>query len=140
MASINFFYQEIDFKVPFPRKTSQWIKEAIRKEKQSLNQLNYIFCDDNFLQQINEQYLNHKSLTDIITFDNRENQKEIEGDIYISVIRVRENARKFKVSFEEELRRVIIHGALHLLGYKDKTERSKKQMRKKEDAYLSLFR
>jgi probable rRNA maturation factor len=140
MARVNFFTEDIDFKVPFPRKTATWIQQAITKEKKQLYQLNYVFCSDDYLHQINQQYLNHRSLTDIITFDNSEGSGKLEGDIFISIDRVKENSQIFLVPFDIELRRVIIHGALHLIGYSDKTEQAKAVMRKKEDAYLSLFK
>lgn len=139
MARVNFFTEDISFKIPFPRKTSKWISDTISKENSILKQLNYILCSDEYLQEINLEYLNHKSLTDIITFDNSEESGQIEGDIFISIDRVKENAEKFKVPFENELLRVIIHGALHLIGYSDKTDSEKKVMRKKEDTYLSLW-
>jgi probable rRNA maturation factor len=139
MASINFFSQTLPFKVPFPRKTASWVKSTIQKEKHTLIELNFIFCSDEELHQINVQYLNHNTLTDIITFDNSEQKGSLEGDIYISIDRVKENAHSLGHSFKEELNRVMIHGVLHLLGYKDKSPRHKKEMRKKEDAYLSLY-
>ena len=139
MASINFFSQTIPFKVPFPRKTTAWLKAAIVKEKHALKELNFIFCTDEELYELNVEYLNHKTLTDIITFDNSEEEGTIEGDIYISVDRVKENASTYGKDFEDELKRVLIHGVLHLLGYKDKTSASKKEMRDKEDLYLSKF-
>ena len=138
MAAINFFSQVDSFKFPQPRKTSAWIQAAIRKEKRKLGQLNFIFCSDEDLLQINVQYLNHKTYTDIITFDNSDVEGELEGDIFISVDRVKENAEDLEVSFQDELHRVVIHGVLHLIGYSDKTPGKKKEMRKKEDAYLSL--
>ena len=139
MASINFFSKTIPFKVPFPRKTTAWLKAAIVKEKHALKELNFIFCTDEELYELNVEYLNHKTLTDIITFDNSEEEGTIEGDIYISVDRVKENASTYGKDFEDELKRVLIHGVLHLLGYKDKTSASKKEMRDKEDLYLSKF-
>ena len=139
MASINFFSKTIPFKVPFPRKTTAWLKAAIIKEKHALKELNFIFCTDEELYELNVEYLNHKTLTDIITFDNSEEEGTIEGDIYISVDRVKENASTYGKDFEDELKRVLIHGVLHLLGYKDKTSASKKEMRDKEDLYLSKF-
>jgi probable rRNA maturation factor len=139
MASINFFSEEINFKLKHPRKTSNWIKGSITKEKKSVESLNFIFCADSYLLEINTEYLNHKSLTDIITFNQSNNSKNgLEGDIYISIDRVIENSKKLKVLFDEELHRVIIHGVLHLIGYNDKDDNSKALMRKKEDAYLSL--
>jgi rRNA maturation RNase YbeY len=138
MASINFFVQDIDFKLPLPRKTSQWIKRVIKKDRFSVSELNYIFCSDEYLRQINIQFLNHDSYTDIITFDNSTEKGEIEGEIYISIERVKENAAKYRNSFNEELHRVMIHGVLHLMGYKDKGIKAKYEMREKEDVSLSL--
>jgi probable rRNA maturation factor len=138
MAQVNFFTEDIDFKIPYPRKTSAWIKTSVEKERKVLRELNYIFCSDSHLLNINREYLNHNTLTDIITFDSSEQPKEIAGDIFISIERVAENAKKFKTDFVDELNRVMIHGALHLIGYSDKSSEAKIQMRKKEDTYLSL--
>jgi rRNA maturation RNase YbeY len=138
MSKINFFTEEIKFKLDHPIKTSRWIKETIKAEKTTLAQLNFIFCSDSYLLKFNTEYLNHNTFTDIITFDNADEGGLMAGDIFISIDRVRENAQKFKVSFDTELHRVIIHGVLHLLGYGDKDIPSKTKMRKKEDAYLSL--
>jgi rRNA maturation RNase YbeY len=135
--SIRFFSEGIDFKVPHPRKTTAWIRSVILKERKQLHSLNYIFCDDSYLLRMNQQYLNHKTLTDIITFDYSEKNK-IAGEIFISLERVSENARKYSRPLDEELHRVIIHGVLHLAGYKDKKPSEKALMRKKEQAYLSL--
>jgi rRNA maturation RNase YbeY len=139
MASINFFNEDISFKLPHPRKTSTWIKLVIQKEKFSLNQVNFIFCSDEYLRAKNIEYLNHKTYTDIITFDYADTKGELEGDIFISIDRIRENADKFGRPFDEELHRVIIHGILHLLGYDDKTPQQKALIHKKEDACLSLL-
>jgi probable rRNA maturation factor len=139
MASVNFFSKAISFKLPKPRKTSSWIQTVVKSEKSSVRELNFVFCSDEHLLSINLQYLNHKTYTDIITFDNSEHPDEIEGDIFISVERVKENAQKLHIPFQMELNRVIIHGVLHLLGYSDKTKAQIKEMRKKEDAYLSLW-
>jgi len=138
MPAIEFFAQDIPFKLPHPSKTRRWIQEVIQREGHSLNHLNFIFCSDAYLLEMNQQYLNHNTLTDIITFDNSEEEGSIEGDIFISVERVRENAASIGVSFDDELHRVIIHGVLHLLGYPDKSAAEKTRMRKKEDACLSL--
>ena len=138
MARINFFSHDISFKISRPRKTRQWIQEVLSREKQELVELNYIFCSDAHLLSINKQYLDHNTLTDIITFDNSEDSRQIEGDIFISVERVRANAKELEVNFEDELDRVLIHGVLHLMGHADKTPSEKLQMRKKEDACLSL--
>jgi rRNA maturation RNase YbeY len=138
MARINFFVEDIDFKLPFPRKTSNWIKSVVHKEKKQIKELNYIFCSDEHLRQINLTYLKHKTYTDIVTFDNTEDESVLEGDIFISIDRVKENAKKFDTLFLDELNRVMIHGALHLIGYSDKSVKAKTLMRKKEDACLSL--
>jgi probable rRNA maturation factor len=138
MPGILFFSEGISFKLKNPRKTKSWIKSTVESEHKTLGALNYIFCSDQYLHKINLEYLDHDTLTDIVTFDNSEDDGLIEGDIFISVERVKENAQKFEKTFDEELHRVIIHGALHLIGYSDKSAVAKKQMRKKEDAYLSL--
>jgi rRNA maturation RNase YbeY len=140
MSSIAFFYEDTDFRLSTSPRTRAWIRKVIKAENQRLGQLNYIFCSDEFLLEINRQYLHHDTLTDIVTFDNSEQKGLIEGDIFISVDRVTENADKFKVTFREELHRVIVHGALHLIGYQDKSPSQKAEMRKKEDSYLSLHK
>lgn len=109
-----------------------------KKEKKSVGYINYIFCSDNYLLEINKDYLNHKTLTDIITFDNSDGTL-IESDIFISIERVRENAIKFDTTFQLELYRVLIHGILHLCGYKDKNEEEKNLMREKENKYINLL-
>jgi len=138
MAGIAFFNQDITFKFPHPARTRKWIRQVIDLEKRELVHLNYIFCSDEYLLVMNKQYLNHDTLTDIITFDNGEGNGKIEGDVFISIERVKANAADLKTNFDEELHRVLIHGVLHLLGYSDKSGKDKSLMRKKEDAYLSL--
>lgn len=140
MGLIRFFSEKTRFTIPHPRKTSNWIKGVISKEGKELKSLNVIFCSDRYLLKINEEYLNHKTLTDIITFDHSDSINSIEGDIFISIQRVKENALKFESALDSELHRVIIHGILHLLGYNDKTARQKLDMRNREDSYLSLRR
>ena len=135
---ISFYNQSISFKLKEKTKLKQWIKTVTEKEKHKLGNINYIFCTDDELLEINIKHLNHKTLTDIITFDYTEG-KTINSDIFISVERVAENATKFQVTFEEELHRVMIHGILHLCGYKDKTKADAELMRKKENASLKLF-
>ncbi|HYF67090.1 MAG TPA: rRNA maturation RNase YbeY [Ohtaekwangia sp.] len=137
-TSIHFFSEGIKFKLPQSRKTSTWIKGVISNENKILSRLNYVFCSDEYLRSINIQYLNHTTYTDVVTFDHSEIDDFIEGDIFISIDRVYENALKFNRPFQEELHRVIIHGVLHLIGYSDKGERNKALMRKKEEACLSL--
>ena len=137
---ISFFSENIKFNLKDKRIIQKWIKFVIESEDKKTGNINYIFCEDNFLTDINIKYLNHDTLTDIITFNyNEKNSNSINGDIYISVDRVRENSDKFKVPFITELHRVIIHGVLHLLGYKDKTKVDKNTMREKEDNCLSLL-
>lgn len=136
--AIHFFTEDITYTVNKPRKTASWIKVVIKKEKATLSEINYIFCSDKYLLSLNKQFLNHSTLTDIITFNNSYQKGVLAADIYISVERVRENAGKFKVLFENEIHRVMIHGVLHLLGFKDKKPAEKALMRKKEEACLSL--
>jgi rRNA maturation RNase YbeY len=137
--AVRFFSEEIQFKLPHPRKTSNWILETIGHERSQAGDLNFIFCSDSYLHTINQEYLNHNTLTDIVTFDHRVKKDEpLSGDIYISIDRIKENASKFDEPMDRELHRVIIHGVLHLLGYKDKKSSDKALMRKKEEAYLSL--
>ncbi len=138
MPSINFFEEDIRFKLKDKTKVKTWVKATIEAEGYKLQELNYIFCSDEYLLNINRQYLDHDTYTDIITFDNSEKDKVITGDIFISIDRIRENAKKFSSGEANELHRVIIHGALHLLGYKDKTAESKKIMTSKEDQYLGI--
>jgi probable rRNA maturation factor len=123
----------------FKSKISDWIRKVVRREGGSLGSLNVVFCSDGYLLNINRNYLKHDYLTDIITFDYSEGKK-LSGEIYISIDRVRDNANGLKLPFEIELRRVVIHGVLHLLGYKDKSASQKKAIRNKEDDCLSLFK
>lgn len=177
---INFHSEDVPFSLKGRTLIRNWITEALRKEKKQPGEINYIFCSDDYLLQLNRSYLNHDTLTDIITFDysgdrgqgtrdggrgtsvksqdlraksqesKRKNQdkkssqlptpnSQLSGDIFISIDRVKENAKKFEVSFDKELRRVMIHGALHLAGYKDKRKADKELMTRKEDFYLYLF-
>lgn len=136
---INFHSESIDFKVTNPIKTKRWLKSVITAEGFELSEINYIFCNDEYLHKINVEYLDHDTLTDIITFDNSEDETLIEGDIFVSIERIIDNAIDFKTSFEHEFRRVIVHGVLHLCGYYDKTDEDEKQMRGKEDHYINLW-
>lgn len=135
MISFNY---EIDFILENEKLYSDWISNVISSEMKSEGEINYIFCDDNYLIEINQQYLDHDSLTDIISFDYSIGN-ELHGDIFISVERVRENAVDFNVSFEDELKRVLVHGVLHYCGYKDKSEEDERQMRKKEEEKMKMF-
>ncbi|MFT6808787.1 MAG: putative rRNA maturation factor [Saprospiraceae bacterium] len=132
--SIAVFSEDIEYQYPYEEKLAFWVFQTIEEEAKELASLNVIFCSDEFLLKINQEHLNHDYYTDIITFDY--NTEEIEGELYISIERVRENAISLGVSFEHELHRVIIHGVLHLCGYGDKTDEEEKTMRSKEDFYL----
>ncbi|WP_149241274.1 rRNA maturation RNase YbeY [Dyadobacter sp. 32] len=136
---LKFFSEEINFKQPHPLKTSKWIKSISQSEGYKIGSLNYIFCSDDYLLEINRQYLQHDYYTDIITFDNSEDEGILEGDIYVSVDRVKENAQNLGIAFDLELRRVLIHGLLHLIGFGDSTEDLKVEMRAKEDACLLQY-
>lgn len=114
----------------------KWLNQVISNEDKEEGDITYIFCDDDYLLEKNIRFLNHNTLTDVITFDYCEGNS-VSGDIFISIERVKENSKVFKVDFLTELNRVMVHGLLHLLGYKDKTERESNLMRKKENYYLS---
>ncbi len=135
--AIHFFSEDIKFTPKQKTYLRNWIHNTIKAEGYKLNELNFIFCSDSYLLNINKQYLNHNTLTDIITFDNSDVKSVITGDIFISIDRVYENAGIFKVKTEDELHRVMIHGTLHLLGYPDKGKKAKALMTEKEDFYLS---
>ncbi len=132
--SIAVFSEGIEYQYPYEDNLSIWILETINKESNDFSSLNIVLCNDEFLLNINQEHLNHDYYTDIITFDY--NSEEIEGELYISVDRVRENATALDVGFEHELHRVIIHGVLHLCGYGDKSEEEETIIRGKEDFYL----
>jgi len=131
---LTFHTEDIDFELDNTKKVEQWILQTIKNEGGTLSFINYIFCSDTYLHRINVEYLNHDTYTDIITFPYSD--KTIESDIFISIDRIRENAKTFNVTFERELHRVMIHGVLHLLGYGDKTEEEQKRMRAREDFWL----
>jgi probable rRNA maturation factor len=136
MPSVLFFSDEIPFKLKQRRKIISWIKSSLENEGYTLKTLNFIFCSDESLLAKNIQYLRHKTFTDVITFDLSEKKRLIEGEIYISIDRIHDNALKFSKPFEDELHRVLIHGVLHLAGYRDKTADQKAAIRKREDYYL----
>jgi rRNA maturation RNase YbeY len=135
MISFNY---ELDFKLDDESAYSSWISKVISSEIKNEGEINYIFCDDDYLLQINTQYLRHDTLTDIISFDYSVGN-ELHGDIFISIERVRENALDFNVSFDEELKRVLVHGVLHYCGYKDKSKEDEKLMRQKEEEKIKMF-
>lgn len=132
---INFNY-ETEFSLESEEIVSKWIFNVISSEGFKLEEVNYVFCDDDYLHKLNVEFLNHDTLTDIISFDYSVG-KILQGDIFISIERVEDNARDYNVSFEQELHRVIVHGVLHYCGYKDKTDDDAKVMRDKENYYLA---
>lgn len=135
---IQFHTEEIDFLLSNDAFIRSWIKATIISEEKQLVTLNFIFCNDTYLHKINVAYLDHDTLTDVITFP-YSTDHTIEGDIYISIDRIKENADKFNVTFLKELKRVMIHGVLHLCGFGDKNEEEQKIMREKENFYLNQF-
>jgi rRNA maturation RNase YbeY len=134
---IDFNY-ETEFTLENEEAISSWISNVIKSEDKKEGEINYIFCDDEYLLQINQEHLQHDYYTDIISFDYTVGN-EISGDMFISIDRVKENAQDFNVSFEDELKRVMVHGVLHYCGYKDKSEDDELLMRSKEDEKLAMF-
>ena len=134
---INFNY-ETDFTLDNEEAIAAWLTNVITSENKKEGEINYIFCDDEYLHKINLEYLNHDTLTDIISFDYTMGN-ELSGDIFVSIERVKDNAKDFNVVFEEELNRVLVHGILHYCGYKDKGEAEELLMRSKEDEKTALF-
>ncbi len=138
MNTITFHQEDVSYRLKSVKKVKAWIILSAANEAKQIGELNFIFCSDNYLHKINLEYLKHDTFTDIITFDYSEG-KIINGDIFISIERVKENAKNFNQTIDNELNRVLIHGVLHLLGYKDKTPKDKELMRAKEDFYLTLL-
>lgn len=132
------FNYETPFELPNEIQTQEWIQKVVADNGFEIGEINYVFCDDNYLHKLNVEFLNHDTLTDIISFDNTLG-KLISGDIFISIERVEENAKDFKVSFENELHRVMIHGVLHYMGFKDKSDDDKIKMRNAENQALSYI-
>jgi probable rRNA maturation factor len=135
MDKIIFNIEDVDFQLVSEEKISNWIESTIEKEGKKLGALSYIFCSDDYLHKLNVEYLNHDTLTDVITFPY--NANPVEGDIFISIDRVKDNANDLNISFENELHRVMIHGVLHLCGYMDETDEEEAIIRQKEDECLS---
>ena len=136
--AINFFTEDIDFKFRRKKDIKSWIKKVICSENKVIGNINYIFTSDKLLFEINRKYLDHSTYTDIITFNYNE-ENILNGDIYISIDRVKENAEVYSDSFDKELSRVLVHGVLHLIGYDDVSDSLKEVMRQKEDLYLQLL-
>ncbi len=135
MISFNY---ETEFELNNEAIYSSWISKVIVSENKKEGEINYVFCDDEYLLKLNIEYLNHDTLTDIISFDYSVGN-ELNGDIFISIERVKENANDFEVSFEEELKRVLVHGILHYCGFKDKSPEDEAQMRSKEEEKIKIF-
>lgn len=138
--NIHFFTEDLIFRLKNKTKTREWLRHAAMREGYRIGEISFIFCSDSYLLEINQTYLNHDTLTDIITFDNSTVPGKLAGDIYISIPRIRENAENFAVPEDTELCRVMIHGILHLCGYGDKTKKEKALMREKEDTYIRLYK
>ncbi|MBC5840523.1 MAG: rRNA maturation RNase YbeY [Flavobacteriaceae bacterium] len=134
---IDFNY-ETEFSLSNEEEIASWLSRVIESENKNEGEINYIFCDDDYLHKINVEYLDHDTLTDVISFDYSLGN-EINGDCFISIERVEDNAKDFNVAFEEELKRVIVHGLLHYCGYKDKGESDELLMRSKEDEKIAMF-
>jgi probable rRNA maturation factor len=142
MSAISFHFEGIETFEIDESAVNQWLKHVVSQEQPAtcIEELNYIFCTDEYLLVINQQYLSHDYYTDVITFDNSDSNNEIVGDIFISIERIKENGVIHKVTFQKELYRVMVHGLLHLLGYQDKNPKDKEVMSNKEDSYLSLLK
>ena len=135
---INFFNEDIDFKFKDKNNFKVWLKKVAEKEGFRITDLNYIFCSDQYLHKVNLEYLNHDTYTDIITFDNSEDESTIEGDIFVSIERITDNSKTLNTPFDEEIKRVIVHGLLHLCGYDDHSIEDKTEMRRLESEYISI--
>lgn len=137
LSEFDFHSEDIDFTLPEKPAIISWLSSCIEKEGKVPNEISYVFCSDDFLHEMNIKHLNHNTLTDIITFDYCE-QNNIIGEMFISIDRIKDNSLKFGIDFIHELHRVMVHGVLHLCGYKDKSSDDQKVMSEKEDFYLNL--
>ena len=138
-SSIRFIFEDVSFTLPSRVILKQWISKCASTEKKSVDELNIVFCSDEFLLDVNRKFLSHDYLTDIITFQYSASKEPISGEIFISYDRVKENAKIFNVTRLTELHRVIAHGVAHLLGYSDKSKKHKESMKAKEDYFLTLL-
>jgi probable rRNA maturation factor len=138
--AIHFFSEDVPFELQEKLRRKRWLKNVALNAGFRVQELNYVFCSDEYLFQMNVDYLNHDTYTDIITFDNSEKEFSIEGDIFISIDRVRENAKIHAQEEAVEITRVLAHGLLHLMGYKDKTKEEASLMREKEEEAIELYR
>lgn len=140
MATINFFLEEVSFTIKHKRILRTWLQQVAHQSGYEIDSLNYIYCSDNYLLNINKTYLDHDYFTDIITFDNQEaNDPLVDADLFISIDRVKDNAKTLGTTIEQELHRVMVHGLLHILGQNDKTKAQQLAMTKREEASLSLL-
>jgi probable rRNA maturation factor len=137
--AIHFFSEEIPYTLKERLNRKRWLTKIATNAGFKIKELNYVFCSDEYLRQMNRDYLKHDTYTDIITFDNSEKKDDIEGDIFVSIDRVRENAKTHTQEVETELNRVLAHGLLHLMGYKDKTQKEAALMRLKEEESIKLY-
>ena len=137
-SKVRFFFEEKNFSLENRAQLKTFIESLFKKEKKKVSSINYIFCSDKRLLELNRQFLNHDFYTDIITFDLSE-LNSTQAEIYISIDRVRDNAKSLNTSFKSELHRVVFHGALHLCGFRDKTKGEKTKMREREGYYLNLY-
>lgn len=135
--TIHFFVEKTPFAIPGKRILRRWLENAIREENWVPGAINFIICNDEYLFKMNKKYLKKKLLTDILTFPMTEEGNTVSADLYISIDRVRDNSKKYKVQVKKELARVMIHGILHLMGYDDHDEAGKQKIREKEDLYLT---
>ncbi len=138
MNNIHFFTEDLNYRLRQIKRIKKWIVNTIEKEDGQLDTINFIFTTDKYLHKINVDYLNHDTYTDIITFEYNSDDDPILSDIYISLERCKENAKNLNIKLFDEIHRILIHGVLHLLGYKDKKKKDKELMTSKEDYYLSL--
>lgn len=138
MSSINFLNEDLSYNVVKKKLLRSWILNTIKKEGKKIDSINYVFTSDSFLYKLNIEYLSHDTFTDIISFQYNEEGEDIQSDIFISIERIKENAKTYNQRLLDEVHRIIIHGTLHLLGYKDKSKSQKEEMTSKEDYYLSL--
>ncbi len=138
MPTINFYLEDASYQLKKKKLIRKWILATISHEKAEIDNISYIFCTDSYLYKLNTEYLNHDTLTDIITFQYNSPDEAIQSDIFISIERVKENAKLYNQRLLDEVHRILIHGTLHLLGYKDKSDNEKAEMTAKENYYLSL--
>lgn len=137
---VNFFIEDIDYSIDFSvEQIERWLQHIAELHQAQIDSLNFILCSDEYLLDINQKYLVHDFYTDVITFDNSDNSQSLEGDIFISLDRIKENALSYNVPFHHELFRVFVHGLLHLLGFEDQSSTSLSVMRQNEDLFLNLY-